>query len=353
MADSDGGIHLPGSILPLSPSLAGSAPIASTDPDTTTSASVSHSHAGAIAGGVIGGVALLLALIGVYLYYRQKRRATPYQVRQRRSSVSAVSPHKAADSFNGTDTLVDDYASKSGAKRSGSYVSKAGGYDSTTSIGHGRPSMGYEDDRARTPSTLHGHKSLESTEEIPVMPLDYIPSLPPNVAQADGRTRSKSVTDHNRAVALAALDGNDSPSSWNQYPPYSPSRHSTDARMSGSRPSSMVMLGRSDSMTRSGNRTSRRATRKAVPKYDDADLSNPASPTYPPTSPATASDFRDEVRASYSAGNSNANLPAQMSRSRENLVAAGYEVPELNHKSSFGNKAMHYLIPDPPPRQVD
>jgi hypothetical protein len=353
MEENGGGLHLPGSILPLAPSLAGSTPTGPAEPDTTASASVSHSHAGAIAGGVIGGVALLLALIGAFLYYRHKRRAAPYQVRQRRSSVAAVNTHKAADAFNGTDTLVEDYASKSGPKRSGSYVSKAGKYDSTSSIGHGRPSMGYEDDRARTPSTLHGHRSLESTEEIPVMPLDYIPSAPANVAHADGRVRSKSVTDHNRAAAFAALDGNDSPSAWTQYPPYSPTRHSSDARTSTSRPNSMVMLGRSDSMTRSGNRTSRRATRKAVPKYDDADLSNPASPTYPPTSPIAASDSREEVRAGHSAGNSSANLHAQMSRSREDLVAAGYEVPELNHKSSFGNKAMHYLIPDPPPRPVD
>ena len=36
-------------------------------------------------------------------------------------------------------------------------------------------------------------------------------------------------------------------------------------------------------------------------------------------------------------------------RSREDLEAAGLELPNLNHKSSFGDRPVHYLIPDMPP----
>ena len=35
--------------------------------------------------------------------------------------------------------------------------------------------------------------------------------------------------------------------------------------------------------------------------------------------------------------------------SREDLEAAGMELPNLNHKSSFGDRPVHYLIPDMPP----
>ncbi|KAI0694515.1 hypothetical protein BC835DRAFT_1306267 [Cytidiella melzeri] len=333
------GIVVPGSILSIihSTPIAGSTPTASVEPSTAASTSSSHSHAGAIAGGVIGGIALLLALIGVFVYYRYRRRSAPYHARRGRGPVAAADVPKSADVFTGVDTLVGDDASKTGPKRSVSYGSKVGRYDSSSSIGHGRPSMSYEDSQAQTPTTLQGHRSMDSIEKPSEMPLDYMPALPANANSIRGR--SKSVIDQSRAAALAALDGNGTPTSRSQYPPV-PARRSEDARTSC--PESMMQLGRSESMTR-GSRVSRRATRKAVPKYDGAELSNPTSPTYSTNTPDSAN----------SADDSSAILHVTPSMSREDLVASGFGIPELNHKSSFGNKAMHYLIPDPPPRPVE
>ncbi|KAI0826400.1 hypothetical protein BC629DRAFT_1456008 [Irpex lacteus] len=342
-------IHLPLSILPLAPSLAGSDPTFTDFPTEGVSqaSTSSHSHAGAIAGGVIGGVALLSLLIGAFLYYRHKRRATPYPPRKRRGSEAVGDlPKVSADGFNGTDTLVGDDVYKN--KRSGSYASRIGKHDSSSSIGHDRPSLGYEYDRTRTPSTLHGHK--ESDEEIPAMPLDYnyAPAPPSMAAFPDGRENQS------RAAALAALHGDAAPTSWTQYPPMP---HVPAREQSTSRPNSMIGLARSESMTRVGNRSSRRATRKAVPKYDDVPFSNPSSLTYPPTSPldgnARHSNDHDEPRTGYGSSAESSHVNLHATKSREDLVAAGYEVPVLNHKSSFGNKAMHYLIPDPPPPQTD
>ncbi|KAI0088900.1 hypothetical protein BDY19DRAFT_155431 [Irpex rosettiformis] len=348
-------IHLPGSITPLRPSLGPANPSLTDIPTegVSESSSSSHSHAGAIAGGVIGGVALLFLLIGAFLYYRHKRRAAPHPSRRRRGSEAIGDLRKpSGESFNGIDTLVGDDVFK--AKRSGSYSSRIGKYESSSSIGHDRPSLGYEYDRTHTPSTVYGRRSLESTGETPTS--GFAPALPTNAAFPDGRERSRSVSDQNqtqsRAAALAALHGDTAPTSWSQYPPMPPAPTSN-------RPDSVVGSGlaRSESMTRAGNRSSRRANRKAVPKYDQEEFSSPSSPTYPPISPldsARRSHDHDEIPSS-SAESSNVNLHHQLevAKSREDLLAAGYEVPELNHKSSFGNKAMHYLIPDPPPPQTD
>lgn len=359
-APSPSSIHLPGSILPLRPSLASGDPTEGFPTEAPEpSPPSSNSHPGAIAGGVIGGVAFLSLLIGAFLYYRHRRRAAsrPSQRRLASDLIGDI-PKSSNDGFNGTDTLVGSDVFKN--KRSGSYSSRIGKYESSSSIGHDRPSLGYEYDRTRTPSG-HGHQSMDGTDDIPATPLDlnYAPTFPTNAAFPDGRERSRDTEQHQtqgRAAALAALHGDAAPTTWAQYPPMPavPTRDSAD-----SRPNSMVASGlaRSESMTRPGNRSSRRATRKAVPKYDQEEFSNPSSPTYPPMSPldaARGSNDHDDIHTS-SAESSNINLHQQLQekRSREELVAAGYEVPNLNHKSSFGNKAMHYLIPDPPPPQKD
>ncbi|KAI0341332.1 hypothetical protein BDW22DRAFT_291589 [Trametopsis cervina] len=355
------GLNIPGSILSLipNPPLTGTTGVPTETSTPVPAASSSQSHRGAIAGGVIGGVVLLCILISAALYYRFKRRA-PYQ--SRRGREETILPHsvpKSAEYFNGTDTLVGEEVLKT--KRSASYSSRIGKYDSSTSIGHGRSSLGYSqedgsyighDDRTQA-SFQYGRRSKDSVEDIPPVPLEYPPALP-IPTYTDGRTRSRSITDHSRAAALAALDGGAAPASWAQYPPspHTPTRRSADAR-----PSSMS-LSRSDSRgNRSSNGIGRRATRKAVPKYDATEFSNPASPTspgYPPLSPVAMQDSRDDVgHHSGSADTSSSSVNVSAMKSREDLMAAGYEVPDLNHKSSFGNKPMHYLIPDPPPPQRD
>ncbi|THH00710.1 hypothetical protein EW026_g1842 [Hermanssonia centrifuga] len=56
----------------------------------------------------------------------------------------------------------------------------------------------------------------------------------------------------------------------------------------------------------------------------------------------------------HSAETSSLNLHASIraERSREDLEAAGYEIPALTAKASFGDmRNVHYLIPDLPPLQ--
>ena len=41
-------------------------------------------------------------------------------------------------------------------------------------------------------------------------------------------------------------------------------------------------------------------------------------------------------------------------RSRDELLAAGYQIPKLSEKTSFGDmRNVHYLMPDLPPPQKD
>jgi len=312
--------------------------------------SSSHRHAGAIAGGVIGGVAVLVALIAALLIYRYKRKSPYGSRRSRRGPTAGGTPakHTGEDTFSG----YGDKKSPTRAASTGSAAAMIGGRPDSSSIGHGRtsftPALSREDMSSveggygtpPTPSTLNGHKPM-GIEDIPPLPLDAMPINPTNVAFPEGRARTRSLTSQNRAAALAKLDSG----AVSQYPP-SPSgpffaashRTSLDAMALSGAPK-VVEMNRSSS-------GGRRATRKAVPKYKESEFSSPTSPTYPPTLPDTS----DETRTTHSAATSSSNLHAM--KSREDLVAAGFDVPQLNHKTSFG-KPVHYLIPDLPPPQKD
>ncbi len=102
----------------------------------------------------------------------------------------------------------------------------------------------------------------------------------------------------------------------------------------------------------------RRAARKPVPQLDAPEVTVPSSPTF------GASVSRGQSLASMvttvstahpmyrNDSHSSTHLRAVRQPSREDLEAAGMELPNLNHKSSFGDRPVHYLIPDmpPPPR---
>ncbi|KAK7684924.1 hypothetical protein QCA50_011759 [Cerrena zonata] len=110
-------------------------------------------------------------------------------------------------------------------------------------------------------------------------------------------------------------------------------------------------------ISRTGSTGSRRVERQ------ESSSSSPVTP-YPPTAPYTHMQSTPYARANDSGSSSALGVPSSLRQgsigmggavSREDLVAAGLSagLPDLNHKSSFGDGRMvHYLIPDmpPPPR---
>lgn len=238
------------------------------------------------------------------------------------------------------------------------------GYDYTESV----PPLGYKANRRRSSASTSGLGQLSAIESLPE---------PPPSAGLQGRLRSKSASQSHRALALAKLDGGDRDRPY--HPPSAPRpRRSIDA----STPSFATPPYDAGFVPPPVNRTSsgggpgaRRAVRKPVPALDSAELvSSPlSSPTFAPAPGAlsrgqslastitlTSMLQAPPTQASASASRSRESSvqgvlrpPSQgaptRSRSREDLEAAGVELPTLDHKSSFGDRPVHYLIPDLPP----
>ena len=253
------------------------------------------------------------------------------------------------------------------------------GYEYIESV----PPLGYKANRRRSSASAYGPGQLSPIESIPE---------PPPSAGPQGRLRSKSASQSHRAQALAKLDGGDRP-----YPP-SPPRRSIDASPLGmpvsSSPYDMGFVPPPVNRTSSGGGPgARRAVRKPVPALDSADLT-PVSPSSSPTStsplaavpqplsrgqslastvtmtsmlqPPLAATSHSYSRSQESPSPGPSPIPSPSpgrrlrppsqgaptrSRSREDLEAAGVELPTLDHKSSFGDRPVHYLIPDLPPPQ--
>ena len=240
------------------------------------------------------------------------------------------------------------------------------GYEYIESV----PPLGYKGNRRRSSASTSNHAQLSPIESLPE---------PPPSAGSQGRARSKSASQSHRALALAKLDGSESmPASPRsaRVPPRP--IDSPSVGVLASRPYEMGFIPSPVNRSSSGGGHSgaRRAARKPVPALDSADtLPSPTSTVTPPlsagasvsrgqslASTVTTTSYRSPVDASGhpmyrndSQSSTNLRAPAAAtprSRSREDLEAAGLELPSLNHKSSFGDRPVHYLIPDmpPPPR---
>ena len=329
----------------------------------TANFSSSHKHAGAIAGGVVGGLAAVAALVGCLLFYRYRRKQNHVTHRHGRHS-SMSGSHAKYDAYPAENGLAQ--FSKNKPLRHASTASTAtminprgDGLARSLSIPRmsSEDASSVEDDKSfSTPSTLNGHKPLDLIEVVPPLPhLESLPTTPSNAAFPDGRTRTRSLTSQNRAAALAQLDS--SPTSTH-YPPRSPDsvspsthRESWDARFLTNPPNSPSATPHSDVEMNRMNRSlsgARRAARKAVPKYDESEFSGPPpSATLPPSG-------NQQDDGSRSSPTSPSSPHSYKAKSIEDLVNSGLQVPELNHKSSFGDaQALHYLIPDLPPPQRD
>ncbi|KAI0075962.1 hypothetical protein K474DRAFT_1675969 [Panus rudis PR-1116 ss-1] len=247
------------------------------------------------------------------------------------------------------------------------------------------------------------------------LPSSGFPSPPTSPTSPTSRTRS---TSQNRASALAKLDSvggelkrESSVSSsstrgynnggnidnYNVYPPSPRSaqhhhqRQSLDGRVLSasfsdaytSQPTSplsptneFIPMQRSASGNegKSGGTVghSRRAARKPVPTYDDTSTSpSPTSnagvarqdsataPSAASSRAPTSTGFYSASAAAKNSSGSVGNVAGGAQISREDLeeialTHPGLNLPNLNHKSSFGSgKPLHYLIPDMPPPARD
>ncbi|TBU38145.1 hypothetical protein BD309DRAFT_548959 [Dichomitus squalens] len=342
------------------------------------------SKAGAIAGGVVGGVVIVAAALAAYIFFGLCRRSP---TRSRRRAMDGSAPLGKWGGLSSRDSGMDVSAPAVGGKgavvaalphkhtRATSESTSANlspisstahghlssattlaGVEEEKAMGYGK---GYEYIESVPPLAYKGNRrrsSASTSYQGQLTPIESIPEPNPS-AGSQGRARSKSASQSHRALALAKLDGGSIPAS----PPYE----------MGFLPSPM-----NRSSSGAGHSGPRRAARKPVPALSSADtLPSPtstATPTVPTgasvsrgqslASTATATSYRalNEVPAhpmyrNDSQSSTNLRAPAaapSRSRSREDLEAAGLELPSLNHKSSFGDRPVHYLIPDlpPPPR---
>ena len=227
-----------------------------------------------------------------------------------------------------------------------------------------------------------------------------LPSVPepmPSVG-AIGRHRAHSSSQSHRAMALSRLDVVQSychhspgaPTELNPYSPYTPTPSFPPSPATPLSPASPPFPAVGVSRTPSGGGNNpRRGARKPVPALNPNDVDAPrtAQPSPVSTSPSPIPLSKGHSSTSSSGGmspsplygmnesrtsgltmdtvtatvTSHTHLSAspstgmgiQKQRSREDLEAAGLELPNLNHKSSFGDRPVHYLIPDmPPPRRA-
>ena len=370
-------------------------------PDSVTS-TAHHHHAGAIVGGVIGGLALLVAVIGVFLFYRSRSKGVPARLRRRtRGSTFGSGTFKKWDGSHdyGHGSTLPAYSEYGAAYKSspsrhpstGSGAYMLSGH--TNSIGHS-----YYGDEKTPPASSQGHEPLEPMPYNQYnfdIPPPAVPATPTTAAFPPGRPRERSVT-QDRAQALAKLNAPGSPTSpgspYNSFD-YGYNRQSLDGRILASPPMSPTAAVQQGELVELKRRSSstRRMQRKAVPKYDEnefaeapsASVSRAASTSAPaasapartPTPPHAVPIAVEEAKAavgSGSRGSSSTNLhdgsatlheehiqrpkngEARVSWSRDELLAAGHQIPRLTEKASWGDmRNVHYLIPDMPAPQRD
>ncbi|KAI0777342.1 hypothetical protein BD413DRAFT_609720 [Trametes elegans] len=236
------------------------------------------------------------------------------------------------------------------------------------------------------PPMFNRRRSSASTSSaVPHTPT----SEPPSARGSLGRARARSSSQSHRALALAKLDGDSANSPPSSVPPTPRTRSPTTPRRSidsmqlrtfDSHPVPMQMAPRPHADAAAPKRASagpnpRRATRKPVPLLNEADIAPaPTGPAPSLSSASSATIARGSSTSSSrspppsahpmyhnnSGSGSGSTLRAQgvvphppapaRQPSREDLAAAGMELPSLNHKSSFGDmRPVHYLMPDMPP----
>ncbi|KAI0938489.1 hypothetical protein AcV5_000163 [Taiwanofungus camphoratus] len=372
------GITFPLSVMPFTPSssVAASQTSASSSaaPSSTTVAFISHSHTGAIIGGVIGGVAALLLAIAAALFYLRLKRQIPSRSRPR--SIAEIG-RSDGGKWNGLSSRDSTMEGGFGSSKHISSKPKKYGHEQTdstgmivsannSSLGHGKEQEISEEDIATFGEERKvARRRSEYIETVPPLPfhdrrgsvastLAGSPPLPSSDNGGFRRGRVSSSSQSQRAVALAKLDTNSPSSPSSPVSPYNARPQSVDSSTYAGRPLSadalppMLVHGTANppsaeeaqrmNRTSSGGAVRRNPARKPVPSYHS--LASTAS---------AQSDAAVGTGTGTSAAPMEGGPPARgpsRSQSREDIARA----PHLNPKSSFGDmRRMHYLVPDMPP----
>ncbi|KZT70414.1 hypothetical protein DAEQUDRAFT_725313 [Daedalea quercina L-15889] len=326
-----------------------------------TSVVVVHSHVntGAIVGGVIGGVVFVILLIAGLLLYLRIRRQIP--TRSRRRSMGEFDAGRPAGPWAGLSSRESSFQAVAvpprSHQRSGSRTYPQA--DSMgmlvappdSSAGHAQHqhqhSPSSTEEAAIAAAASHGQKPRagprrsEYIETVP--PLEY--TAPPAGPEGGPRHgRKPSTGSSTRAVALAQLNtaaANSTSTSSAAATAHSRQRSadraaspSTPTAAPARRPTSPYAyaaepMSRSTSTSVGGVR--RNPTRKPVPSYH-----------------SSVSAASTEKRRSTASTPAQSLTPAH---SREDLGGSGRRPvdPDLAHKASFGDRPVHYLVPDLPP----
>ncbi|KAI0747148.1 hypothetical protein C8Q80DRAFT_1179680 [Daedaleopsis nitida] len=349
---------------------------------------------GAIAGAVVGGLIIIGAAIIGYIYFGLCRRAP---TRSRRRALDGAQPQLGKwGGLSSRDSGMDAPMAGSGkpalamvlpSKKHGKTESTGAMLSPISTRAHGRSvaeQVVSDEDLSTLADEEKAYKGQEFIETVPPLaytrrrssisgngghlkPVASISEPPPSTGSM-GRNRPRASSQSHRAMALAKLDGNDpTPASPRARSPTVPRRSfdNPPTAMPASFPHNAAPMSPSSS---GGGPMSRRSLRKPVPLLDSSEFPVPPTPTSTGvsvsrgqslSSTATMASTATPTSAhpmyrneSHSSANLRAPAPVRQ-HSREDLEAVGMELPSLNHKSSFGNRPVHYLIPDmpPPPRR--
>ncbi|KAJ7034550.1 hypothetical protein C8F04DRAFT_1101341 [Mycena alexandri] len=354
------------------PTASGGQPTSSGSTGTlpVSGSSSSKVNKGAIAGGVIGGLAVIAAAIAAYFYIRYASASTAPGTAKNRS--------RRWDGLGSTDSKAKAYPTPRSTGASGRHHSQTDSigpmlsHDSNVyvigSVGiDSRPSRineGLDEDVGNSDfypsqekisgSPSRSNPFSESGHDDDSVPLDLITPLPGSAVTRNSSTSTSSYMNNNfsrprshpgspyGSPTSASGDGPFSNSAQNNttstlshpdssYPPTatsSPAFASGTSQEGGFGP----RRGSAGEPIATG---SRRTPRKPVPQYN-------------PTDPALTSSAPPPMPS----------LPQDSDSSREGSLRSGVgagDLPRLTHKSSFGaeGRAVHYLIPDMPPPQRD
>jgi len=317
-------------------------------------------------GGVIAGVVVLLLAIAALLYYlRISRRTLGHSA----PDADVRGPGGKWNGLSSRDSTMEGglHGPKSSSKAqrfTRQHADSMGAIVSPneSSTGHGKETA--EDDDVSLGEELKvGNRRSEYIETVP--PLSFndvrnsmaLASPPPDDgAHRRGRKSSTSQSQNHHAVALAKLNMN----AGLTTPPHARQRSVDGTGYTGSpysgafpplprgtptspsTPSSPLSAEAMQRTSSSGMR--RNPTRKPVPSYHSAASAGLA------TDPVVPTPRRSLIVDGDSSGSSTPTRGPTPSRSGEDLGVRRPHVPDLNHKSSFGDaRPMHFLVPDLPP----
>ncbi|KAJ6600003.1 hypothetical protein DFH09DRAFT_1355989 [Mycena vulgaris] len=337
---------------------------------------------GAIAGGVIGGLAILAAVVAAYFYLRYASA----------SGVSGASPGRRGTrkwgGLDSTDSKARAYPSTSRniggsghhsqsdsvgpmlSHDSSVYVIGNVGIDSRPSrIQHGleeeedEVNSYFSPSQEKFSSPTYGSPPIKSPFsdsghiENDAMPLDIISPLPGNSVTRNSSTSTSSyLNNFSRPRSHPSSPYSGSPTSPVAEAPFSNSA-ANNTTSSLNHPESSYPPSPSPAFP-SG--TSQTATESPVPRRGSAgeplatgSRRTPRKPVpqYNPTDPALTSASPPPPLAAHDSASSSREGSLRSGRSG----SGAHDWPQLSHKASFGTEGrpVHYLIPDMPPPQRD